>query len=239
MLIHYSKIIFTAIIISLLVGCVGVLKDIKLDADFWQRKPSKIAIVVTPYPITGNTFSITSHGLSGYSYIISKTMDAELIRVVREYDYSEFYTIKKLFADELAKRGFQVIEQNRNVFQLSAANLNDLEKNNSNLAHVKAFKKQLNADYLILFHVDKCGYVEDNNLSPFRERDGFFSVDGFLLNLNTGSVDWKHIILDFHGVPVSGEWNQSPDYPNIRKAIHEAIATSKNKLYNSFFNMQP
>lgn len=224
--------------VSVMLGCANA--KTKLNPVFFENKTATIAIGLTPYPVTGYNYKCVDRGPIGCIIELDQTRDAGLFSYLQKYDYAQFYKIKDLFADELKKRGMQVLSLNDINLISRYQELLESESLSISSSAFKALSDQTNADFLILFQVERCGVmwsVHGFN-TAYGKPGGHFHVNGYLFNLHSGKVEWKYVG-DFNDRPIWEEWNQSPDYPNVAKAIHEAIALSINKLFNSFFNRLP
>ncbi len=228
--------IFIVSVMFIPIGCVHFEKtgtQIKVAPDFFKAKPSKIAIAVTPQPIVGYAYKNIKGELSS-TVKRTDSLDAGVASFVRVFDYSSFYRAKYRFGDELTKRGMQIELLDDEAIRLNDKIYQYLQRKNTNWEAVRPFMEQVSADYLILFFIKAAGFMEDNLLPPFRHRYGLFSVNGYLLDLRNGAIEWKYD-QNLQGVPISGEWQQPPEYPNVTKAINEAVAKSVNELFESFF----
>lgn len=239
---HFIKIMAIYFIIAMLPGCT---MRSHLNPSFWENKTSRIAVGVIPYPIEGHVYVQSRDYFGASSYTLpDKLSDPGLTDFVHKFDYSKNSDIKSLFINELTKRGMQTWPLDDESLNQTMLRVKKYTKEEA----LKILREQTNADLLLIFRVNVCGVYEREGILPWiirvkRPIVAVFNVSGYLINLRNGEVEWRYQIR----VPSEGkrvpddvivlkeEWNEPPNYPNIDKAIREAIKLTTTELYKSFF----
>lgn len=223
--------------------------NVKLSSNFWQNKTAGIVVGVTPYPIQGATYiengsfaltPYTKHNNFNDTRIFSYIKpDSGLSDFIKKFNFSEIFNIRSVFSSELTKRGMQVSLIESDALNQLLQNIQTDAKDEA----LRTLREQTNADFLILFKVVLCGLIEkDTVLPPYiirmkRPYYAAFQVDGYLINLHNGNVEWMFFHNSTHKLLVSvEEWNQPPDYPGVAKALRDIISLTTKELTESFFN---
>lgn len=206
---------------------------VKLDPVFWT-KSSKIVIGITPYPIIGYTYKHINRNVYFVnldSIDVTDTLDTGLTRFVKAFDYSQITNLESIFANELSKRGLQVLTSDDKALN---AQYQYLLAHDASLDTIKILREQTTADYLILFQTTMCGIVNYPDLITRYRLTSIVGVAAYLIDLHSGRIEWKYLEAGLER-RVSGEWDQPPDYLNIAKAIREAMTATTDHLSQSFF----
>jgi|GEM_PF-4946451 hypothetical protein len=208
----------------------GCMPNIKLSPTFWENRSESIAICFWPYPLEGTMLRYVSGGIfPGYTTQID-SWDTDLTAFVKTFDISEFDDVKAIFSEELTKRGMLVLPLDDEAFNSIFSKLRS--ENSSKEKSLNAYRKLTSADYIMIFGVPKWGVLQEG-YPVLTKYYGVLVMNGILIDLRNGDIRWRNI--EYKSVRVVGDWKQPPDYPNIAKAMHDAITSRKTELYESFF----
>ena len=230
------EIIATTLICITIVGCAGQIKwpgtQVKLDPVFWENKNATIALVVMPNPIEGHIYRFDVK-YPGSTTIMDHPGDTDdLAQFVQKYDYSEIESIKKLFSDDLTKRGVRVLSFDDKALTAISHELRNKKVSDSEA--ITILRRQTDAEYIISFAVSMCGVKEQIILPGDRKYSGIISITSRLIDLRKGEIKWEYYTA-IKEVNVSSDWNQPPAYPNIAKAMHQVTTSTIKELQESFF----
>jgi len=202
----------------LLAGCASE-KNIKLNESFWQNKP-KVAIAAIKPAKPGMTMQ-GSQGLLDYA--INSAMTKQLDTHLSRTDLTWYYSLPHDLAHKLKERKVPVA--------LLGRDMNDDAKYIANLAHAHQ------ADDILVIKLQAVGVVRRySGFIPTSSPEAYTVLKGELINTSTNTVKWRH--LAEVKLPVQGEWDQPPSYPNLTQAVKLAIATSRQEILDSFFSGQ-
>ena len=98
--------------------------------------------------------------------------------------------------------------------------------------------KATKADYVILLHLQNFGSTRTYySVIPLGEPQAFASVRGIMVEKDSYKLAWDTGSMEgrLHE-PVTGEWDQSPDFPNITAAVKRALKKAQIHLRDLFFN---
>ena len=89
---------------------------------------------------------------------------------------------------------------------------------------------------LVLLTIDRIGTIRPYyGFIPLGSPAGLCQANGQLINLGNNELLWLYTMSDKESqIPVDGEWNQSPDYPNVDKAVQKAIKNAITVIRNDF-----
>ncbi len=199
-----------------LAGC-ATDKNIQLNESFWQQK-HKIAIAAIKPEKPG----VTKAGCQGLlDYAINSAMTNTLDTHLSKINLTWYYSLPKDFARKLKKNHIPaiIVDDQFNNDEMNITSLAARNKVN------EIFIIKLRAVGVIRLYY---GFI------PISEPEAYSVLQGELINTSTNTVIWRH--LAEVRLPITGEWDQPPYYPNITCAVQHAILTSRQELLDNFFS---
>lgn len=202
-----------------LVGCATTEQNIPLKESFWQQKKNAVAIMVTK-PVTPKTQTIGAQGLLDVA--ASRAVMSDFNAHLRKTEVAWYHNLPRVFSAKLK-------EHQINTKLLPMAESNDKSKN----------------IYLTNSHEKTVLLLQLNALGAVRRYYAFIPLDapqmhcslkGELIDTTSKEVLWRQdvdVIL-----PISGQWDQPPNYPNASKTLQETIRMARQELIDSFFSGQ-
>ena len=139
-----------------------------------------------------------------------------------------------VFTDALKGHGFNVVHtqellSNENI-EFSPYGVTKDEAR----YRLSGFAKKRNLDYIFTLTVRCFGATQPDKLA---QPVGVTYAAGSLVDGSTNQLIWQYPILVEE--PVAGEWDQPPDYPNLRKAIEKSLEKAIRQIHASFFKGTP
>lgn len=208
--------------------------------EFWQDRQARIGIALTPRPEAA-AHRVGAQGLLDIA--INEGMTAGLRSHLRQVDVGPFDLIRDRFVEELKKRGLNAVSLSGyldpSAYPTRAENAAKVENPyNRDLAALRADQK---LDVLVLLQVRRYGTIRPYyGFVPLGSPQALFEVMGQMVDLRTGGLLWQIRMPEQQAtVPVSGEWDDPPDYPNLTAALRAAIAKGGEFLWSDFMNGEP
>lgn len=224
---------------ALLSACAP--SQIPLSPSFWTQKDFRVGVASMVHPKPG-AHRLGPQGL--IDLMITAGTTSSLEDHVAKFEIDDSNNVLEIFATEMQNRGFQtqVLTSQidfriyeRFVKPSSATSGEFFQRNLYPLAVSEA------VDVLLLFYVDGHGSLRNYyGFLPLAPPQGYFQVSGWLIDLRSNQLLWrKRMSQEQSVVPVEGEWDQPPDYPNLKAAIKKASSNAWETLLKDFFGQVP
>lgn len=227
-----------ALLIVLLAGCATVPeKTIVLPESFWQKKDVKIGVAMVASPKGAEHMVGPQDELDR---AIARKIDARLASYLESVQPREFGQIAQTFAERLRGMGYTASVIAEPLSSQHAA----LETKGSTTAVdgiLTPIRTKYGIDRLLLLSIDRFGAVRDYFVFVATAApQATFQVRGELIDLTSNTMLWRVSMAENQNViPIEGEWNQPPDYPNLTQAIRRAEHDALVFLENAFFSGAP
>lgn len=220
--------------IIFITGCSSLRIPVKND--FWTKGNEKIGIVMSKKPVPG-AYKVGSQGILDMA--INSAMASTLEKHIATIKIDEFKEIKDIFKENLTKRGINdVVFLNDTISQ---QNVKDFRRYVGKKEYAKTLaklKQNYNVDHLLVISIARYGTIRGYyGFIPLGAPDALFEVHGMLINLTTNEFEWYiEMSEEEASLKVVGNWDQEPDYPNLTKAILDAMRGSQSFLKEHFFS---
>lgn len=230
-MIKFIKHFAFAVILFTLSACSTT--PIVLKETFWENKQIKIGVAVANYPEAG-AFKEGSQGLLDMA--VNAALANDMQKYLKTLYPAEIDSVSDLFVENLKEKGFTVIKVDNYV------NLKDYPKSGAGSSkseyQFSYLQKKEKIDYLLLLQVTRFGTIRSYyGMIPLGSPKAICEVKGELINLSNNELLWKGFLEeDKATVSVAGNWDQSPDYPNLTVAVRKAVSRAATHLQNDFFN---
>jgi len=227
------KYFLATLAIFLLVGCSAT--RIAVNNDFWSKENSKIGIAFIQKPQSG-AYKVGSQGILDMA--INAAMASNLEKHLAAFKVDEFYQLKEIFKERLAKRGITNV-----IFVDSLINFKMLRPyagkagKKASEKDFTSFKDKYNIEHLIVLSIGRYGTLRGYyGFLPLGAPKALFQGNGMMIDLSNNEYEWYiEMDEDESSKDVIGSWDQEPDYPNLTKALGEALLSSKKFLDANFF----
>jgi hypothetical protein len=213
-------------------GCVTKPKPVAQK--FWDDKNAKVLVVLEELPETGGFFREGSEGLLDMA--INSAMLSEEQKYMESYQPLGFQEVGEVFIRELQSRGYMATLYPK---QLDLGEYDKPEKKSKDVFYkdISPLFVEHNADYIVILDLQAFGAVRTYyGFIPLADPVGYASVVGNMVDRDGQSIIWYTGFLEGQiKEPVVGEWNQSPNYENLTRALEIAIEQSRKFLRDQFF----
>lgn len=205
--------------LSFLVGCAKQ-PNVPLADNFWQDKKQKIAVVTTKSP-TPHVYQTGGEGLLDYA--INSVANNGLGEHLSSTDLTWYRKLPQNFVTRLKQS---------NVY---AQAYDEQPKSGAGHAQYFSFARLQGADKLLLIDLEAVGVQRSYySFVPTGDPKAYCVLKGELIDTNNNQVLWRYKsdILQ----PIQGNWDQSPNYPNLTHALENAEALAEQEMIASFFS---
>lgn len=235
--------ILTAVLsaVELLAGCAtspAPVEAIVLPASFWQNKQGKIGVALVEAP----RGTVHMYGpRDALDRAIATKADSQFINYLHTVRPGAFNQLAEGFSAGLRKRGYTVEVIAQPVESTWYATLQTKAPTNKVEADLAPDRAKYGVDRLLLLSVDRFGAYRDYFVFvPTAAPMAIFQVEGKLVDLASNEMLWRATMASKQNViPIEGDWNQPPDYPNVTLAIRRAEQDAVIYLENAFFSGAP
>ena len=221
-------------------GCASGPVNVGVKPDFWNARGNKIGVVLVNCP-AGSATKVGAQGLLDVA--INNAVSGSVQQFLEDFKPDDFSNVGDLFVKELKNRGMNAKKIEKCIdlksFETKVKNKNDRV---ITITDLKPFFKSDDIDTLVLIQLNSFGTIRNYyGFIPLNAPSAIATVTGQMIDLTKGEYvdcdgcEKMWYLRDTVTVPVSGEWDQSPDYPNLFKAVQEAIVASKKRLLVDLF----
>lgn len=233
---HMTNRIALAVVGAALLGSACAPSRITVKPEFWQDRQSRIGVALAPRAEAG-AHKVGAQGLLDMA--INAGMASELKAHLNTVDVSEFDRIRDRFAQELGKRGMNVVVLPLNVDPTKYPEWGEDPPKIENLyeRNLAALRTEQKLDAIVLLQVRRYGTIRSYyGFIPLGAPAGFFEAKGQMIDLKTNALLWQTQTTEQQAtVPAVGEWDQPPSYPNLTAALRTAIGNGNEFLWKEFF----
>lgn len=221
-----SLLVFTFFILS---GCAA--PNVALQKNFWKRTNTKsieIALGKTP------PADLFMRGQGALDFAIAYAVNKDFIKYLNNYNAYSFNQLQSDFVLNLKKGGIQAViyhdliedienlpDEEHDVKKYSKKSYRSLSLGKHKLLLILSIKR-LGADRLYY------------GMVPLGAPHAICIAEGQLVNLDDDKILWR--LTTTQNVPVDGEWNQPPSYPNFTTALNKAVSKAKDALLKDFWS---
>ncbi|HEV8674488.1 MAG TPA: hypothetical protein VGX21_10610 [Methylomirabilota bacterium] len=220
------------VLVLLLAGCQ---KAIPLQSSFWQAKDARIAVSLTTLP-DPDVYQEGRETEGLVALVVNEVLRSQMRTFLRKVELAEFEATAERFVQRLQQRGFTARHLERRVDleqfpKFTGSGDAVLDRDVRSLAGTES------ADLVLLLSVDAWGTARKYVLGiPVGPHKGMVRARGRLVNLRTNQLQWQAFMtVEDSIVPVEGEWDQPPDYPNLTNAVRKAAEQAGQFLERQFF----
>ncbi|MHB1222263.1 MAG: putative periplasmic lipoprotein [Gammaproteobacteria bacterium] len=211
---RYFLIILGTLFLS---GCAAE-KNIQLSDAFWQQKQNKIAVAGVK-PAKPGVIKVGSQGLLDMA--INSAMTHKLDTHLSKTDLSWYYSLPNDMASKLKQRHVAVI--------VAGSGMEVDEKRTAIIA------TEHHVNDVLVMRLQAVGVIRRySGFIPIGAPEAYCVLKGELIDSTTKEVKWRH--LAEVKLPVNGEWDQPPTFPNVTSTVREAITASRQEILDSFFS---
>ena len=225
-----------SVLVLLLAGCE---KPIALQSSFWQAQNARIGVAVTKHP-DPDVYQQGRESEGLVALVINEALRSQMRTFLRTVEIREFEASSDRFVQKLQQRGLTVRRIDRPVdleqfptFEGSGDTVLDRD--------LRSLGETENLDLLVLLSVDAWGTARQYVIGiPVGPHKAMVRAKGRLVNLRNNELQWQALMNVEDGiVPVEGEWDQPPAYPNLANALHKAADQAGRFLERQFFASSP
>lgn len=178
-------------------------------------------------------YRLGSQGLLDYA--INELAAGSLESHLTTLEPTQFENIVDTFAGKLENLGFQVKKLDRTIAVDSLPRL----KTSSGAVGGVDYRslREEGIEFLVLFSIEYWGTTREYyGFIPLEAPNGMCAAKGLLIELQTNTLAWQGTMdITDAKVEVSGPWDMPPDFPNVTRAINDAIMAAEKYLVNDFF----
>lgn len=209
---------------------------ITVKPEFWQTRPARVAVALTPRPPAG-AHKVGAQGLLDMA--INSGMASDLNAHLETVDVSAFEKIRDTFVKELRARGMDAVALAGTLDPARyPARAEDAPKvENAYGRDLGVLRTAQRFDAVVLLQVRAFGTIRRYyGFIPLNAPAGYFEVKGQMVDLKTGALLWQTLMAEDQAtVQVTGEWDEPPTYPNLTAALRTAVYNGGEFLWREFF----
>ena len=124
------------------------------------------------------------------------------------------------------------LAQKLNARKVHAVVAGNLSNDDNAIANVAA---KYNVDDVLVMHLYAAGVVRNyNGFIPTSAPEAYCVLKGELVDSTNKTVKWRH--LAEIKLPIQGEWDQLPAFPNAIAAVSQAIKLCRQEVTDSLFS---
>lgn len=220
--------------LSLLAGCAVVQKPIPASTKLFDDRTSTVAVAVQKLPEPNHSM-VGAQGILDYA--INKANAQAIVERLQRQDFSVVKALPQEFAKGLESRQIKVVlvpepldmEQLKKFTEGSGDGVAEMD--------YRPLAKQYGADRLLLVAPRWLGTARQYyGFMPLGAPEGYVSLVGQLIDLRTNRLQWYEPVR-VH-TPVTGEWDEAPEYANLMKSVDESTQAAVSRLRAAFFMEQ-
>lgn len=211
----FIRVILTASMLALLVGCATKQKNVELSESFWHNTNQRVTVATTKAPKPQIYQTGNEGGILGLA--VTSAINNKLENHLKKIDLA-------WYQEQLPGKFTERLRQHHVITHVSSITLDINDKN-------PALK--LNADKVLILKLNAIGVKRRyNGLIPAEDPQGYCVITGELRD-RSNRVLWHYQASASQ--PVEGAWDQPPSYPNLTRAIKVAAQSATQELIDSFF----
>lgn len=224
-ILHLSFLLLFFIAVS---GCAS--QNVPLDNTFWKNKQDKVAVANTKFSPPG----LYQEGREGLLDIaINSAVTHEFDKHLEKYNTKSLYDLKYQFVSELRDYDIKAFSYQSDI-NLEKLNNSNLDANKFAEKSYLPYANEIGTNRLLVFSVLSVGAARAYyGFIPLGAPVAICALQGQLIDVPTNRILWRQTVSA--RIPVGGEWDQPPHYPNFDKALDKAITSAKLQLLSSFF----
>jgi hypothetical protein len=213
-----KKLLLTALSTVVITSC-ATQGNVALGDAYWQNKSHHVVVATANAPEPGVT-KIGSQGLLDLA--INQAMTNKLdTHVSKTTDVTWYYALSNELADKLKKQHVKVSLANHRI-----------ESDKTDMTSIAA---EHQVEEVLILKLKAVGVIRRySGFIPMGAPQAYCALQGELVDTRTKAVLWHH---DAEvKLPIQGEWDQPPAYPNVTTTIKEAVTTSRQEIIDSLFS---
>jgi hypothetical protein len=216
-------------------GCATMDPNVGLKPAFWENKQQTIVVSLAELP-EANHRMLGQQGLLDIA--INQGNAKPLIDHLKTFNVADYKKVAKDVSDTLTAQGYRVRE---NADVIKVATLPDFKaaEGQSKGGAVYAskdfttLKDKLGPNRLLLITLQAIGTERTYyGFIPTGAPVAAINVRGEIIDLANNEVLWRQPFM--RQLPVDGEWDQAPNFPNIDRALQKVMLMSRKDLQNTF-----
>lgn len=212
-----KKILLIIIALLFLSSC-ATQKNIQLTETFWQQKQHKIAIAAEKPAEPGVTF-VGSQGLLDLA--INHAMTNKLNIRLKQTDLTWYEHLSNELADKFKEHSINTIIADKET------TIDDKK--------VTSIAAKYSTNEILIVKLKALGVIRRyTGFLPTGAPEAYCLMEGKLIDTTTKQTKWLH--LTETKLPIKGNWDQPPTYPNVVSSVKEAISISKQEMMDSLFS---
>jgi hypothetical protein len=202
-------------------------EPVPLPASFWRDAGARIGVAMVALP-KGALHMVGPQ--DALDQAIANEKGVRLVTRLEGMQPAEFVRVGAVFSSRLRAMGYAVTEIQEPADPGLYQQLRSEAVTSAAPPGLAALASRYGVDQVLLLSVDRFG--ASRNYFVFVARSApqaLFQVSGCLVDARSAGLVWRVAMGDGQNlVPVEGEWDQPPDYPNLTQGVlraeHEAAA---------------
>lgn len=216
---------------SILAGCATVQKPIPATSALFNNKDKTVAIALEKMPEPGQRM-LGSQGLLDVA--INRANAAAIVERLQRQDFTLVSGLPEDFRKGLESRQMKVVMIKEPIDTEAMPKFVEGSGEGVALRDYRPLAKQYNADKLLLVTARALGTKRTYyGFMPLEAPQGYIALTGQLVDLSTNRLEWYEQVETIVGA--QGDWDQSPEYENLMRAVSESTRATTSKLRGAFF----
>ncbi|RLK33794.1 hypothetical protein [Cupriavidus plantarum] len=219
---------------SILAGCATVQKPIPATSALFNNKEKTVAVAIEKLPEPGQRM-LGNQGLLDVA--INRANAAAIVERLQRQDFTMVSSLPEDFRKGLESRQMKVVMIQEPLVTEDMPKFVEGSGDGVALRDYRPFAKKYNADKLLLITARALGTKRTYyGFIPTEPPQAYIALRGQLVDLSTNRLEWYEDVETI--VAANGDWDQSPDYENLMRAVDESTRVTTSKLRGAFFMEQ-
>ncbi|MEO6919500.1 MAG: hypothetical protein ABI171_10890 [Collimonas sp.] len=226
---HFSKIFLLAV--TVLSGCAVIQKPIPSSAQIFSTPESSVAVAIGKLPEP----DMSMMGAQGLlDLMINKANAKPIVERLQQQDFSAVKKLSEDFTKGLEDRQIKVVVVPGALDTTTLQKFTEGSGDGVALLDYRPLAKQYGVDRLLLIQPTWLGTMRNyHGFIPLGAPVGYVAIIGQLVDLRTNRLQWYSPIVI--STPVTGKWDDAPNYDNLMKAVDESTRNATVKIREAFF----
>ena len=216
---------------SVLTGCATVQKPIPATSALFDNKDRTVAIAIEKMPEPGQVM-LGNQGL--LDIVINRANAKAIVDRLQKQDFKMVSGLPESFHTGLESRQIKVVMITEPIDTEAMPKFTEGSGDGVALRDYRPLAKKYNADKLLLVTARSLGTVRNYyGFLPLGAPRAYVALTGQLVNLSTNRLEWYEKVDTY--ADATGEWDQSPEYDNLMRAVEESTRAATTNLRGAFF----
>jgi hypothetical protein len=223
-------IFLTLAVVFVLGGCAGPRQlPVELNQDSVSAKAGRIGVASTALP------KVDTH-LPGAGCLLcmaaASVANSSLTTYANTLPYEDLPKLKDLIADQLRKKGLQVVVIPEDI-RVDALDDYKSETPNTARKNYSPLQKKYNVDRVLVVSIQSLGFIRTySSYIPTSDPKGMLEGLGYIVNLSNNSYEWYLPVNITRSADKT--WDEPPKFPGLTNTYFQVLELGKDAFLGPF-----